>query len=224
MSFSPDMVLDRIKKLGADKAVGPDNISGRMLKMCADSIAPVLARIFNISIASGKLPMEWKTAHVVPVYKKGDRSTLTNYRPIALTSIVVKMLESLVCDKLRNHLLTNGLMFENQHGFSPRKSCATALCEATTEWLAALDRRSSPTARIDLISVDYSRAFDSISHDVLISKLHKTYGIRASLLQWITSFLTGRRQCVVFRGASSDWTNVLSGVPQGSVLTRFCST
>ena len=73
--------------------------------------------------------MEWKTAHVVPVYKKGDRSTLTNYRSIALTSIVVKMLESLVCDKLRNHLLTNGLMFENQHGFSPGKSCATALCE-----------------------------------------------------------------------------------------------
>ena len=162
--------------------------------------------------------MEWKTAHVVPVYKKGDRSTLTNYRPIALTSIVVKMLESLVCDKLRNHLLTNGLMFENQHGFSPGKSCATALCEATTEWLATLDRRSSLTARIDLISVDYSRTFDSISHDVLISKLHKTYCIRASLLQWITSFLTGRRQCVVFRGASSDWTNVLSGVPQGSVL------
>ena len=116
------MVLDRIKKLGADKAVGPDNISGRMLKLCADSIAPVLARIFNISIASGKLPMEWKTAHVVPVYKKGDRSTLTDYRPIALTSIVVKMLESLVCDKLRNHLLTNGLMFENQHGLSPGKS------------------------------------------------------------------------------------------------------
>ena len=81
------------------------------------------------------------------------------------------------------------------------KSCATALCEAITEWLATLDCRSSPTARIDLISVYYSRAFDSISHDVLISKLHKTYGIRASLLQWITSFLTGRRQCVVFRGA-----------------------
>ena len=74
------------------------------------------------------------------------------------------------------------------------------------------------------ISVDYSRAFDSISHDVLISKLHKTYGILASLLQWITSFLTGRRQCVVFRGASSDWTNVLSGVHQGSVLGPLFST
>ena len=121
------------------------------------------------------------------------------------------MLESLVCDELRNHLLTNGLMFENQHGFLPGKSCAMALCEATTEWLAALDRRSSPT-------VDYSCTFDSISYKVLISKLHKTYGILASLLQWITSFLTGCRQCVVFRGTSSDWTNVLSGVPQGSVL------
>ena len=71
ISFTYDMVLDRIKNLGADKAVGPDNISGRMLKKCADSIAPVLARIFNTSIASGKLPVEWKTAHVVPVYKRG---------------------------------------------------------------------------------------------------------------------------------------------------------
>ena len=70
MLFSSDMVLDRITKLGVDKAVGPDNISGRTLKMCADSISPVLAHTFNISIASGKLPMEWKTAHVVPVYKK----------------------------------------------------------------------------------------------------------------------------------------------------------
>ena len=128
------------------------------------------------------------------------------------------MLESLVCDDLRDHLLTNGLMFENQHGFSPGKSCTTALCEATTEWLAALDRRSNPTARVDLISVDYSRAFDSISHDVLVQKLHRTYGLSGSLLQWITSFLTGRRQRVLFRGATSDWTNVRSGVPQGSVL------
>ena len=112
-----------------------------------------------------------------------------------------------VCDELRNHLLKNGLMFENQHGFSPGKSCATALCEATTEWLAALDRRSSPTARMDLISVDYSCTFDSILYKVLISKL-----------QWIISFITGCRQCVVFRGTSSDWTNVLPGVPQGSVL------
>ncbi|XP_072046304.1 uncharacterized protein [Amphiura filiformis] len=166
--FNSEMVLNRIKKLAADKAVGPDNISGRMLKMCAHSIAPVLARIFSMSAALGKLPIGWKIAHVVPVYKKGDRSTLSNYRPIALTSVVGKMLEALVCDELRSHLLTNGLMFENQHGFSPGKSCTTALCEATTEWLGALDRRTNPTARIDLISVDYSRAFDSISHHVLI--------------------------------------------------------
>ena len=162
--------------------------------------------------------MGWKTANIVPVYKKGDRSILTNYRPIALTSIVVKLLESLVCDELRNHLQASGLMFENQHGFTPGKSCATALCEATTEWLAALDRRGSPSARIDLLSVDYSRAFDSISHYVLIQKLRKSYGIRGHFLQWISSFLTGRRQRVMFRGSSSEWTNVLSGVPQGSVL------
>ena len=127
------------------------------------------------------------------------------------------MLEAIVCNNLRDHLVANGIMFENQHGFCPGKSCTTALCEATTEWLALLDRRSNPTARVDLISVDYSRAFDSISHDVLVQKLYKTYGLSGCLLQWITSFLTGRRQRVLFRGATSDWTDVLSGVPQGSV-------
>ena len=92
------------------------------------------------------------------------------------------MLESFVSDHIRDHLMTNGLMYTDQHGFSPGKSCASALSEAVCEWNKILDRRTSPTPRIDLVSVDYSRAFDSISHDVLLEKLHRTYGFKGPLL------------------------------------------
>ena len=212
------MVCDKIKSLSPDKAVGPDDISCRMLKLCSNSISPALTRIFNISISTGNLPSCWKIAIVVPVYKKGNRCDLKNYRPIALTSIVVKMLESFVSDHIRDHLMTNGLMYTDQHGFSPGKSCASALSEAVCEWNKILDRRTSPTPRIDLVSVDYSRAFDSISHDVLLEKLHRTYGFKGPLLNWISSFISNRHQRVVFRGKMSDFVPVLSGVPQGSVL------
>ena len=218
INISVDLVFEKIKSLSPDKAVGPDDISCRMLKLCANSISPVLARIFNISISSGTLPSSWKTANVVPVYKKGNRCDLKNYRPIALTSIVVKMLESIVSDHIRHHLLYNGLLYSDQHGFSPGKSCSTALSEAVCEWNRILDRRTSPSPRVDLISVDYSRAFDSISHAVLLEKLHHTYGFRGPLLNWISSFISNRKQRVVFRGQMSAFVSVLSGVPQGSVL------
>ena len=125
---------------------------------------------------------------MVPLYKKGNWCDLKNYRPIALTSIVVKMLESFISDHIRDHLLTNGLMYTDQHGFYPEKSCASALSEAVLEWNKILDRRTSPTLCIDLVSVDYSCAFDSISHDVLLEKLHHTYGLRGPLLNLISSF------------------------------------
>ena len=189
-----------------------------MLKLCARAISPVLTRIFNISISGGTLPLCWKTANVVPVYKKGSRCDLKNYRPIALTSILIKMLESIVADHFRDHLLRNGLLYSDQHGFSPGRSCTSALNEAICEWNRILDHRSSPTPRIDLVSVDYSRAFDSISHEILLQKLHRTYGFSGSMLKWISSFVSNRRQRVVFRGHKSDFISVLSGVPQGSVL------
>ena len=151
----------KFHQLSPDKAVGPDDISCRMLKLCSNSISPVLTRIFNISIATGNLPSCWKIANVVPVYKKGNRCDLKNYRPIALTSVVVKMLESFVSDHIRDHLMTNGLMYTDQHGFSPGKSCASALSEAVCEWNKILWSSHFPTPRIDLVSVDYSRAFDS---------------------------------------------------------------
>jgi hypothetical protein len=223
ITISNDMVLKILKSLYPGKAVGPDEIYSRMLKLCARVISPVLTRIFNISISGGTLPLCWKTANVVPVYKKGSRCDLKNYRPIAFTSIIVKMLESIVADHIRDHLLSNGLLYSDQHGFSPGKSCTSALNEAICEWNRILDHRSSPTPRIDLVSVDYSRAFDSISHEILLQKLHRTYGFRGSMLKWISSFVSNRKQCVVFRGHKSDFTSVLSGVPQGSVLGPLLS-
>ena len=122
------------------------------------------------------------------------------------------MFESFVSDHIRDHLMTNGLMYTDQRGFSPGKSCASALSEAVCKWNKILDPRTSPTPRIDLVSVDYSHAFDFISHDVLLEKLHHTYGFKGPLLNWISSFILNRHQRVVFRGKMSDFVPVLSGV------------
>ena len=215
LQITIDQVIHRIKKLKTDGAVGPDGLSARMLKLCMYQVAPILTKLFNLSLSSGHLPSGWKQANIVPVYKKGDRSNVANYRPIALTSIVCKMLESIVADNLRVHLGNNNLLSLSQHGFKPGLSCCTLLLDKTNELLELMDSKST---QVDLISLDYSKAFDCISHNILISKLEKTYGIRGQLLAWISSFVLGRVQRVTFRGQSADWVSVLSGIPQGSVL------
>ena len=197
------------------KAVGPDLVSVDMLKLCPEEIAPVLASIFNLSLSTGRLPLGWKQANIVPIFKKGNKMELNNYRPIALTSIISKLLESIVCESLRDHMNSYGLWTNSQNGFRPGLSCDTLLLNCTTEWLQTLDKTNS---RVDIISLDYSRAFDSLCHQTLLKKLDLTYGISGHLLAWTKSFLCDRFQRVVFGGHSADWIPVESGIPQGSVL------
>ena len=141
---------------------------------------------------------------------------LNNYRPIALTSIISKLLESIVCESLRDHMNNYGLWTNSQHGFRPGLSCDTLLLNCTTEWLQTLDKTNS---RVDIISLDYSRAFDSLCHQTLLIKVwYFTYGISGHLLAWTKSFLCDRFQRVVFGGHSADWIPVESGIPQGLVL------
>ncbi|XP_071956860.1 uncharacterized protein [Antedon mediterranea] len=196
-------------------APGPDCLTSSMLKLCAASLSPLLTDIYNYSLSSGEVPSAWKDANIAPIHKKGKKGELKNYRPVALTSLFCKVLESIVADELRIHLNEFGLLYDAQHGFTPGKSCSSLLAEATTSWTTLLDKGFP---RIDIVALDYSRAFDSISHSTMISKLKRTYGIGGSMLPWLESFLTGRKQQVVFNGKMSGKSCVRSGVPQGSVL------
>jgi hypothetical protein len=196
-----------------DKSPGPDNIHPRVLKECARELAEPLTILFQTSMKEGKIPQEWKEANITPVYKKGSRSAVDNYRPISLTSVCCKVMERLVRKEVLQHMTSNGFLSDNQHGFVQGRSCTTQLLKVVDKLTEILDRGGA----LDLIYLDFAKAFDTVPHERLLNKL-ASYGIQGHALQWIRQFLTGRRQRVGVAGNFSNWTKVLSGVPQGSVL------
>ena len=200
-------------KLNKSKSTGPDLIHPWVLSETAGSICIPLAMIFTKSMEQGIVPSSWKQAHVNAIFKKGDRKEAKNYRPISLTSVCGKVLESIVRDKIVSHMMTNNLFCDEQHGFVPGRSCVTQLLCVMEMWTNSLNSREE----IDCIYLDFQKAFDTVPHARLISKL-KAYGMEGPLIRWITNFLSNRIQRVVVNNEMSTWSTISSGIPQGSVL------
>ena len=206
-------VLKLLKKLKPHKAAGPDNIRPLVLKELAETIAPMVTRIFQASMEQGVVPGPWKEANVTPVFKKGEKYRAVNYRPVSLTCILSKQMEHIIASQIMNHLNSNNLLYAKQHGFRSKLSCETQLIEFTNDILQTVqDRR-----QCDAIVLDFSKAFDKVSHDRLLFKLGRL-GLDGQTCSWIRSFLSNRVQRVVVDGESSAPAPVTSGVPQGSVL------
>ena len=202
-----------LQKLKPGKSAGPDNIPTWILKEYALHIAPVLQVIYTQSYQTGILPTDWLTANIVPVYKKGDKSNPVNYRPISLTSVCCKTMEHIICHSILDHLNTHTIINPIQHGFRPGLSCQTQLILLVDEILEAMDQRH----QVDLIMLDFSKAFDTVAHNKLLLKL-EYFGIQLHTYSWIRTWLTNRTQKVVVEGETSNHLKVLSGVPQGTVL------
>ena len=213
ITITTNTVLEKLKKLRVDKSPGPDQIHPRVIKEAASELAPALAVIFNKSVSSGQVPCQWRNSIITPIHKKGPKTDPANYRPISLTSVVCKILERIIVDEITCHLKNNTLSCEQQHGFTHGKSTVTNLIVALDQWTETL----SHNLPVDVLFLDYAKAFDTVPHSRLITQL-KSFGIDGSLLRWITSFLSDRRQRVKVDNARPEWQPVLSGVPQGSVL------
>jgi len=213
ISISAAGIHQLLTTLDEHKASGPDRISPYILKHCADEITPILHVIFTQSLSTSLLPNDWLKANICPIHKKGSRSNVANYRPISLTSICAKVLEHIIYHSIMNHLNENNILIENQHGFRANHSCVTQLIKLTEDISFALDHQK----QIDLILLDFSKAFDTVPHQRLLSKL-RHYGIDGNSYSWIRTWLTHRTQSVVLDSESSGPVPVLSGVPQGTVL------
>ena len=202
-----------LSKLNPTKAAGPDNITPRVLQELAPFIAPILTVIFKISYESGTIPAIWKTANICPVFKKGKKIEAINYRPISLTCISCKLMEHIITSYIMKHDDTHNILYPLQHGYRKGLSCETQLIEFVDD----ITRNIDAGKQTDCLIMDFSKAFDKVSHSLLQHKLDH-YGISGKTGEWIKTFLSDRSQSVVIEGESSDKIPVESGVPQRSVL------
>ena len=211
--ITPAAVRDRLAGLCANKAQGPDGLPPRVLKELCSPLAHPLSVLFNKSIETGKIPLDWKNADVVAIFKKGTRSDPGNYRPVSLTCVLCKVLENFVRDSVVNYMSDLNLYSDSQHGFRKKRSCVTQLLEVMEQLTNCFDDGYP----VDMVYLDFRKAFDSVPHKRLLCKM-KYYGISGKVIDWVEDFLSDRVQRVRVGREFSSSSPVLSGIPQGSVL------
>ena len=213
VSITEIEIIDLIKILITNKAVGEDLISHLVLKRTSESISKPLCLLFNKSLQECTFPSLWKNAIVMPLFKKGDSNIPSNYRPISLLSCIGKLMERAVYKHLYNHFIAHNLIYCKQSGFLRGHSTVYQLIDIFDQIARSIDDKKLNC----MIFCDISKAFDRVWHRGLLFKL-KQNGISGNILHWIESYLSNRTQKVFVGSAKSQSLEVNAGVPQGSVL------
>ena len=204
-------VLKALQALDTKKGPGPDKLPPHFIKMCATSLSSPLTLLFNISLRLGEFPDLWKSSTVVPISKGGQKNLVKNYRPITKLSIIPKTFEKLIYNYLFSHV--KNIIIQEQHGFFSGRSLETNLFLYSEFLYANLDDR----IQVDAVYTDFSKAFDKVSHNILLARLAEV-GVGGSLLRWVESYIKNRTLHVSVQGFLSDSFEPSSGVPQGSHL------
>ena len=176
-------------------------------------ICKPLAHICNISFRTGVFPSRMKIAKVIPMFKSGTKTEVTNYRPISLLSQFSKILEKLFLTRINSFLCANNILSSSQYGFRTKLSTSLAVMELIEEITNATDNKKHAIG----VFIDLKKAFDTVDHGILINKLEH-YGVRGAASDWLKSYLSNRKQFVNIDGCSSELLDVSCGVPQGSIL------
>ena len=214
INITEEELIKTLKALPSNSSPGPDGVSTDILKNLAEQMAVPLRLLFQNSIDKGE-PLESPyKANVTPIHKGGDRASPQKYRPVCLTSHIVKTLERILRKEIVNHLEKNMLMNVNQHGFRAKHSTMTQLVGYYDKIINDMEKGSS----MDAIYIDFAKAFDTVDHGILLHKLKEKTKITGNIGKWIHSFLTDRIQQVTVNGEPSEEVKVTSGVPQGTVL------
>ena len=216
IEFNDDDIARAIDKLKKNSAAGPDGIPAILLINTRNTIKIPLQIILRRSLDEGRIHDIFKEAYVTPLHKGGSKMNPANYRPVSLTSHVMKIFERVVKTHLVGHLKRHGMMKSNQHGFVSGRSTQTQLLQHYSDVHDALIEG----VRIDTVYLDFAKAFDKVNHNILIKKVieHK---IKGKVGIWIKNFLLGRKYRVVANGEMSEEYEVISGVPQGTVLASI---
>ena len=208
-NFSVSEVFSKIWSIPFKNCCGPDGISNTFIKRCVCTLSKPLQLIFNKSLETGLFPTVWKHSYVVPIFKSGVASNVSNYRGVCIQSSMAKLFDSLVYDQL--NWQCSSLISDRQFGFCRGKSTVENLASYQVALLEALESGK----QVDAVYTDFSRAFDRVNFKILIAKL-SALGFSDKLISWMKSFLLGRTQAVRFKGYVSTVFGVTSGVPQGS--------
>ena len=215
-SFKPESVsnveklIDNIK---SEVATGNDNIGAKLLKDAKTTISPYIAEIINIGYEKAIFPDSMKTAIIKPIHKKNDPDDITNYRPISILPTLSKVFERAATDQMVEHLEKNKILNHNQHAYRKGHSTKTCLAEVLNYLYKLVDKKLYAA----IVSLDLSKAFDSISHELIIQKLAKM-NFAENTLNWVKSYLQNRKQSTKFKRYKSTEVTVSAGVPQGSIL------
>ena len=213
--IDPNILINTARTLKPKASSGNDNISNKLMLKIIEDIAVPFTYIVNLSFSSGTVPRNMKIAKVIPIHKSGDTASMNQYRPISLLPVFSKLLEKLMYNKIMSFIEKNNILYKHQYGFRKKHTTTHPILHLLNH-ISESSNKTNPKLTMSIF-IDLKKAFDTISHNILLHKLEK-YGLRGISNDWMRSYLTERRQYVVYGDISSSTQPISYGVPQGSIL------